>query len=179
MKQSPIIAAVRDEESLKKACLSKARILFDLAPSIETLKKSVRLCQAHDKILFVHIDMAEGIGKDKAGLRYIKDAGAEGIISTRANLIKVAGEVGLKTVRRVFLIDSQSVKTTVEFLKIRPDMVEIMPGVVSERVIRQICAMAEVPAIAGGFIETKEEVMSALRAGVVAVSTSHAELWDL
>lgn len=179
MKHSPIIAAVRDAEALEKACLSKARILFDLAPSIETIKKRVQLCRAHDKLLFVHLDMAEGIGKDKAGLRYIKAAGANGIISTRANLIKAAGEVGLKTVHRLFLIDSQSVKTAVEFLKARPDMVEIMPGIVSERVISQICAVAEVPVIAGGFIETEEEVVSAIRAGVVSVSTSCTALWNL
>jgi glycerol uptake operon antiterminator len=179
MNKNYVIAAVRDNESLLEACKSKVSIIFDLAPNIEELESRVSLCNEHNKTLFVHIDMAEGIGKDRAGLKYVKEKGVAGIISTRANLIKTANDLELKTVHRIFLIDSQSVETAITLFKIKPDMAEIMPGIVTEKVIKKICQEAEFPVIAGGLIETREEVAAAINAGVIAVSTGKSELWNI
>lgn len=173
-----VIAAVRDEMSFEEACKSKVDIIFDLAPNIENIESRVMLCTKHNKTLFIHIDLAEGIGKDKAGLKYISDCGVNGIISTRTSLIKSANEVGLKTVQRIFLLDSQSVETAVSMLKTKPDMLEIMPGVISPRVISTICNKVRIPVIAGGLIETRAEAETAIAAGAVAVSIGKKELWD-
>lgn len=172
-----VIAAVKDENAMKKASRSNVSMIFDLAPKIDELEERVELCKASGKILFIHIDMAEGIGKDKAGLKYAKNKGVAGIISTRSTLIKQAQELGLKTVQRMFILDSQSLETGIEMIKIKPDMIEIMPGVISSKVIKRICAKAKLPVIAGGLIETEEEVENAVNAGVVAVSTGKEELW--
>lgn len=178
MESGKVIAAVRDELSFEEACKSKAKIIFDLAPSIENIESRVMLCAKYNKTLFIHIDLAEGIGKDKAGLRYISDCGVDGIISTRTSLIKSANEVGLKTVQRTFLLDSQSVETAVSMLKTKPDMLEIMPGVISPRVISTICSKVSIPVIAGGLIETVAEAETAIAAGAVAVSIGKKELWN-
>ena len=57
------------------------------------------------------------------------------------------------------------------------DMVEIMPGVVG-KVIAALKECISVPVIAGGLIETREEVDAALASGAAAVSTGKAELWE-
>lgn len=173
-----VIAAIRDDESLLAALKSKVNIIFDLSPSIENIAQRVQMCKESNKMLFTHIDLAEGIGKDKAGLKFIKNIGADGIISTRSVLIKAANELGLKTVQRTFIVDSQSLETALLSVKTNPSMVEIMPGVISAKVMEKICEKIDIPVIVGGLIEYPEEIDTALSAGVSAVSTGKKELWN-
>ena len=58
-----------------------------------------------------------------------------------------------------------------------PDLMEIMPGVVTKVIARY--AGNGFPVIAGGLIQTKVEVTDALGAGATAVSTGQPELWYL
>jgi len=178
MNECRVIAAVRDEEALAVALKSKVKVIFDLSPHIDTLKDKALLCKKNNKMLFIHIDLAEGIGKDKAGLNFIKNSGADGIISTRSALIKAANEIGLKTVQRTFIVDSQSLETAFLTVKTRPDMAEIMPGVISPRIMKKICSKIEVPVIVGGLVELPEEIEAAISSGVSAVSTGKKELWN-
>lgn len=173
-----VIAAVKGEAMLKEACRSSVSVVFDLLPNISTLKQNAALCRSGQKLLFIHLDLAEGIGKDKAGLAFIKDSGVPGIISTRASLIKMAGELGLKTVQRVFAIDSQALSSAETIIKAKPDMVEVMPGIMP-RIITEFKQALSVPIIAGGLVKTKEDVIAAVKAGATAVSTSMMELWSL
>ena len=158
--------------------LDFSKIIFDLLPNIETIEKNALTASKHNKILFVHIDLAEGIGKDKAGLKFLKKSGVNGIISTRASIIKIAREIDLKTVQRIFILDSQSIKSAESVIKSNPDMIEILPGIMP-RVISELCSIVNMPIIAGGLIKTKEDVISAVKAGAATVSTSLPELWNL
>lgn len=171
-----VIAAIRGREALVKACESNVGIIFDLEPNIETVEESVELCLKHDKKLFLHMDLAEGIGKDKFGLKFVKNMGVHGILSTRANMIKSAKDLGLKTVQRVFILDSQSIETAESVLKTAPDMVEIMPGIIPVA-ISDLKKKTDIPIIAGGLVRTKEDIDLISRAGAIAVSTSNSELW--
>lgn len=173
-----IIAAVRTESALSEACQSNVKTVFELVPSIASIDNSVQLCRRSGKRMFVHIDLAEGIGKDRAGLQFLSDIGVDGVISTRTGMIKTAKEVGLKTVQRIFILDEQSIQSAKANLKTRPDMVEIMPGVIP-RAIREICAAVELTVIAGGLIQEEADVVAALQAGAAAVSTSKMPLWYL
>jgi len=56
-------------------------------------------------------------------------------------------------------------------------MIEIMPGVL-QKVIRNICKGVNIPVIAGGLVETEEEVRSAIDSGAAAISTGAEELWN-
>jgi len=56
-------------------------------------------------------------------------------------------------------------------------MMELMPGVI-DKAIARFCK-GNIPVIAGGLIETKAEVTSALGHGATAVSTGNTELWYL
>lgn len=172
-----IIAAVRCEEDFLHALHSGVNIIFDLKPNIFTLSLKVKAAHEAGKKLFIHIDLAEGIEKDKYGILLVKKFKADGIISTRVNVIKLAREAGISTVQRFFIVDSHSVDTTLESLKSsKADMMEIMPGVVP-KVIASLKKQLELPIIAGGLIETAEEIESALKAGADAISTGKKEFW--
>lgn len=174
-----VIAAVRSREDILTAVSADVKIVFHLLPNIETIKEDIGIVHDAGKKLFVHIDLAEGIGKDKYGIAFLKKIGIDGIISTRANIIKSAAEMGMYTIQRFFIVDSHSVETTVESLKgSKVDMIEIMPGV-SEKIIRTVKSLTDKPIIAGGLIETKDEVMLAVEAGASAVSTGKQQLWYL
>lgn len=172
-----IIAAVRTKEEISEAISSNVKIIFDLNPNILYLENSLDNVRSAGKKYFIHIDLAEGIGKDRSGLEYVKKIGVDGIISTRVNIIKMAREVGLFTVQRFFIVDSHSIDTTVEALKSsKAQMIEIMPGSVL-KVISKLRNTVDVPIIAGGLIESKEEALSALQSGAAAVSTGKQSLW--
>ncbi len=173
----PVIAAAKDK-NMSEAVLSPASIIFDLGANINSIGASIEQAHLNGKKIFVHIDLAEGIGKDKYGIDYLKDLGVDGIISTRASLIKAAKERSLITVRRVFTLDSQGVESAMEDINdLFTDIIEIMPGVIPK--ITERFARGGKPIIAGGLIETKSEITAALSHGAVAVSTGKKELWYL
>ena len=131
------------------------------------------------KKVFIHMDFTEGIGKDRAGMEFLKMMGADGILTTKTNMIRPAKEAGLITVQRFFIVDSHSLGTSVDSIKIsKPDIIEIMPGVVTKK-IKEFADKASMPIIAGGLVETVEEVRAALQAGADVVSTGEAELWSM
>lgn len=175
--QNKVIAAVRTHDEILKAVGSDVKIVFDLSPDILTLDENAKILHKAGKKFFIHLDLANGIGKDSSGIIFAKNAGVDGIISTRSGVIKTAREVGMLTVQRFFIVDSHSVDTTVEALKLsKAQMIEIMPGGVS-KVVKRLKEIVSVPIIAGGLIETKEEAQAALKSGASAVSTGTENLW--
>lgn len=174
-----IIAAVKNKEDISDALQSEVSLILHMTPNIHTLQQEIEEIHHAGKKVLLHFDLSEGIGKDKSGLLFVKNAGADGIISTRSNLIKSAKEAGLLTIQRFFIVDSHSVDTTVEALKSsKADMIEIMPGILP-KMIERIKERVNVPIIAGGLIETKEEIEQALNSGATAISTGKKHLWRL
>ena len=57
----------------------------------------------------------------------------------------------------------------------KPDLIEIMPGIASKVIKRFVSG--GVPVIAGGLIETKQEITEALKNGAEAISTGKEDLW--
>jgi glycerol uptake operon antiterminator len=55
-------------------------------------------------------------------------------------------------------------------------MVELMPGIIPE-VLRRFTAEVDVPVIAGGLVTDRRQVIDALSAGAVGVSTGCQTLW--
>ena len=175
---NPIIAAVHTHEDFHNALQSPVDLVFLMSANILTLKEYADAAHQGGKKLFVHADMMQGIGRDSHGVEYIAKMGADGIISTRSNILKMAREQGLATVQRFFIIDFHSVETAIQAVKTqKPDMIELMPGVVP-KVIAHFSQSVKVPIITGGLIETKQEIIQALQAGADAVSTSNMRLWQ-
>ena len=174
---NPVIAAIGDDK-WDKALESPAQVIFYTSANLLTIPERVR--QAHEvgKYILVHLDLAEGIGRDRTGIRYLSRCGVDGIISTKGQLIRLAREQGLFTVQRFFAVDSGGAESIGEMLRsTNPDVVEIMPGV-ALKVIKQY-ADGSIPVIAGGLIQTKAEVTDALGAGAAAVSVGSPALWYL
>ena len=88
----------------------------------------------------------------------------------------MARDLGLLTVQRFFALDSQGMDSVQEMLKnTSPHLMEIMPGVIPKAVSR--FSGGSIPVIAGGLIETKQEITAALGSGAMAVSTGARDLW--
>lgn len=171
-----VIAAVRTNEELLRAAASDVRIVFHLSPNILTLEEDIKILHSAEKKLFLHLDLADGIGRDRSGIEYIKRLGIDGIISTRTSIIKYARELGVFTVQRFFIVDSQSIYTTIEALKSsKAQMIEVMPAM--GKTIMRLKEAVDVPIIAGGLIETMEEAIAILKSGASAVSTGRAQIW--
>lgn len=173
--RSPVIAAIPNS-ALSGALDSQAEILFILKISLLEVEETIKKVHSVGKKIFIHIDLADGIGKDKIGVEYLAQLGVDGIISTRGQLIRFANDAGLITVQRFFALDSKGVDSIEEMLEsTKPDLIEIMPGIAS-KVIERFVSRG-IPVIAGGLIETKQEVTEALKNGAEAISTGRSELW--
>ncbi|MBO8163970.1 MAG: glycerol-3-phosphate responsive antiterminator [Brevibacillus sp.] len=172
------IAAVQSEEDLDDALESKVNVIFLLTGSIFNIKELVDRIKAVGKQAFLHMEFIEGIAADKSGVAYVaQNIAPTGIISTRSNLIRVAKDMDLMAIQRIFLIDRNAVIKGIKVVEQSlPDAVEIMPGVMP-RVIREITNMTPLPIIAGGLVGNQEEIDEALKAGALAVSVGTKELW--
>ncbi len=174
---APIIAAT-DSSGWEEAVNSKSKILFHLNADILTVEKEINKAKEADKYIFIHMDLVEGIGKDKKGIEWLYAKGADGIISTRNQLIRSAKEIGILAVQRFFILDSKGMHSIAETLEsTSPDFIEIMPGVIPKAL--KLFENREIPVIAGGLIENKTEITSVLGNGAIAVSTGKKSLWNL
>lgn len=180
IKTGSVIAAVKGREAFDRALDSPVSVIFLLGGDILTVGKYASDARAAGKKLYLHMDLIEGMGRDEAAIRYVAEAvRPEGIISTKASVVKWAKAAGLRTVFRIFIVDSQSRKTAGSNIGgLKADAVEIMPGIMPE-VIRDFAASGSATYIAGGLVSTSEQVTAALRAGAAAVSTSAEQLWKM
>ena len=172
LKINPKICAANNGESFFKAANGKSDVIFLLNGDICDLKRNVLYAHDRGKKIFIHFDLANGLGKDESAVKFVADfIKPDGIISTKTSIIRAAKQKGLMTVFRVFIIDSQGVKTAVSNIeKTDCDFVEVMPGVIPG-VIKSFAKLNK-KLIAGGLISSEEEVSAALNAGAIAVSTS-------
>ena len=179
LKNGRIISATRSDEDFLMAIESAPEVIFDLMPDLMNVSVKVKKSHEAGKKYFVHMDLAKGIGKDESGMRFLRRIGVDGILSTKLNMIKLAKDNGIFTVQRFFVVDSQSVHTTLESVKSsRPDMIEIMPGTQC-KVTERIATATDIPIIAGGLIESREEINAVIKSGASAVSTGKRELWNI
>ena len=177
LETNPVIAAVSNE-AFDKALLSPVKIIFYLEANLMSIEQKIADAHKNDKCILIHLDLAEGLGRDKIAIEYLFNAGADGIITTRSQLVKMAKYVGLITVQRFFSLDSKGLSGIPDVISFaKPDLIEIMPGIAT-KVIKRF-ADGNIPVIAGGLIETKSEVTEALSGGAFAVSTGKEELWYL
>lgn len=110
--RSPVIAAVKDTNALEAALASPSEIIFLLCGNIFNLQEIVERANRCGKDIYVHVDLIEGFSRDAVSLRYIAEkVHPTGIISTKSSQIKIAKELGLSAIQRLFIIDSLSMRT--------------------------------------------------------------------
>lgn len=175
---NPIIGAVREIKNVELVINSNVNIVFMLCGSILNIRDIIKRIKDRGKFVCVHIDLVEGLGRDGAAVEFLKNMGADGIITTKPGLIKDARNCKIFAIQRLFMLDSRSLESGIKSIKEdKPDAVEIMPGIAA-KVIKVINSQVDVPVIAGGLILDKSDIIDALSKGAVAVSTSDQGLWE-
>lgn len=174
----PIIAAVKDEKELKESLMTDCKVIFILFGNICNISEIVEKIKNKDKLAIIHADLVQGLSAKIEAIDYLKlNTKADGIISTKGNLVKYAVEIGLIGILRNFIIDSMAMENVNKQVSLaNPDMVEIMPGIMPE-IIEKIKSELKLPLIAGGLISEKKDVIAALASGADAVSTTKIGLW--
>ena len=71
LERTPVIAAT-DRVGWQSAVLSDAEVLFHLGADIITVSDDIKVAKQNGKFVFIHIDLADGIGKDKTGEPYLQ-----------------------------------------------------------------------------------------------------------
>lgn len=178
LEDCPVIAAVKDETGLKECLYSESQIIFLLFGDICSVGRYVEIAKSAGKMVFVHMDLINGLGNKEVAVDFIREhTGVDGIISTKPQLVKRAKELGLFGILRIFVIDSMAFgNIEKQCASLVPDAVEILPGLMP-KIIKKLCNTVNVPIIAGGLISDKEDVMNALTAGAVAISVTNQRVW--
>ena len=175
-----VIAAVKNVEGIERCLESDVKIVFVLFGNLCSISGIVERVKEAGKMALVHIDLVEGLSAHEVAVDYIrKNTRADGIISTRLNMINRAKELSFYTVFRIFVLDSRAYQSIEKQRKqIRADFIEILPGVMP-KIIQKINKLSVQPVIAGGLITDKEDVIDALNAGAISVSTTNQDIWHM
>ena len=182
VEDNPIIAAVKDDEGLEECLRSDIGVVFILYGNIGSIIDIVKKIKRSGKLGLVHMDLVSGMQAKDVSVDYIRNyTEADGIITTKVNLLPRAKELGLNTILRTFVLDSTAMETLDRNSRpeaVQPDIMEVLPGTLLPDVIRQIVSSCRVPVMVSGLITRKSEVMNALKSGAVSISTTNRKLWD-
>jgi len=178
LETSPVIAAVKSEEGLEHSLETDCQIVFLLFGTICDVAKLVDRIKERGKTAIVHVDFIAGLSAKEIAVDFVKNnTKADGIISTKASLVKHAKELGMLSIQRTFVVDSIALSALKKQIDtFRPDAVEVMPGVMP-KILKEMREYTPICLIAGGLLSDKKDVMAAFAAGVDAVSTTREELW--
>ena len=179
LENNPVIAAVKDMKSLEDSLETDIEIVFVLFGDIISVKEISNKISERGKIGIIHVDFVEGLSNRDVAIRFIKEETSfSGIISTKASLIKMAKSYDLYAIQRIFVFDTISLNNGKNQSISNCDAIEILPGVIP-KVIKDIASSVKKPVVAGGLIDSKEDVILALNSGAACVSTSKEEIWNM
>jgi len=165
------IDAIKDDKGLEACLKSDCKVVFVLYGNIMNICSIVALLKKAEKTVFVHIDLIDGLSSKEVAVEFIaENTKADGIISTKQQLIKSAASHGLLTVQRFFLIDSLALDNLKKQIKTEAmDVIEVLPGY-STKIISELVKITSLPIIASGLLTDNEDALNAFNAGATAVS---------
>lgn len=178
LEDSPVIAAIKDSEGLKRCLDSECQVVFILYGDVCSIAGIVDTIKNSGKLAIVHADLVQGLAAKEIAIDFLhENTRADGIISTKLKLVRRAMELGLYGIFRTFIVDTLAVDNMKDVLQnFRPDMLEILPGIMP-KIIRTLRETTDIPLIAGGLISEKKEILELFSAGADAISTTKQELW--
>jgi glycerol uptake operon antiterminator len=176
----PVAAATKSEDDIRAAIRSQVALIFLLRCDVFHISPFIAAAHERGKAIVVHLELAGGVSPDRAGVRWLRTIGVDGIITSRAPIIAAARSEGLVAIHRLLLIDDSSLDSGVRaVLNAHPDIVEILPGIIFPDIAPILRKLLPGPFIAGGFIRTAADVERVRRAGALLCSTSTHSLWGL
>src|SRR6266571_4606633 len=176
--QFPVAAAMKSNEDMEVALQSDALLLFLLKGDAFQIAPFITEAHHRGKGVVVHMDLVSGIGKDRAGIQYLRQVGVDAIITSRSQLVSAGRAEGLTTIQRLLLLDDSALDNGVRSIaRSNPDIVEVLPGVIFPEVASILQQALPGPFIAGGFIRNVADVARVRTAGGILSSTSTYKLW--
>lgn len=107
MEANPVVAAIKDDDGLKRCLESDIDVVFVLYGDVISIRDIVHRLKKGNKTVLVHVDLISGLAPKEVSVDFIrKYTEADGIITTRRNLTEYAKSLGMNTVLRYFMIDS-------------------------------------------------------------------------
>jgi glycerol uptake operon antiterminator len=177
---SQIIASVTKEEDINPAIESNANIIFLLTGDLISTKKYVEKINEAKKEAFIHIDFISGLSNSKSSIEFVAEMWKpSGIITTKSNLSQHARNAGLLTIQRMFLIDRNALNRGLDIAhRFNPDAIEVLPGIMPS-IIDELTKLTPLPIIAGGLVDSENQVLQGLEAGALAMSSGNRKLWNI
>ncbi|WHY86942.1 glycerol-3-phosphate responsive antiterminator [Neobacillus novalis] len=173
-----VLPAIRKIEDVEKMMTSNYEYMVILDLHVSRLKPIFQMAQANHKKLIIHMDLVHGLKSDEYSTEYIcQEYKPFGLISTKGSVILKARQKGVKSIQRLFLLDTSSIEKSFALIeRTQPDYIEVLPGIMP-KIIKDIRNRTKREVFAGGLIDTIEEVEQAYEAGAVTITTSNKELW--
>lgn len=174
----PVAAALKSQEDMNVALMSQVALLFLLKGDAFELTSFIQRAHEQGKGVVVHVDLVSGVGKDRAGIQYLRQIGVDAIITSRSQLVAAGRAEGLVTIQRLLLADDASLDTGVRTIaRAAPDIIEVLPGIIFPEIAPTLQQLLSGPFIAGGFIRNEDDVARIRAAGAILSSSSTYILW--
>ncbi len=166
-------------ELLDAALKSQCGTIFLLTGSIFNVKETIDAIHDAGKKVYMDLDLVDGFSKNTTFLEYAQQIlQPDGVITTKSSLAKKAKNMDMFVIQRFFVFDSMSLKSAISSaLDVKPNAIEVLPGILG-KVIREIREKTRQPVIGSGLISSEEDVIGALEAGAMGITTSNTELWN-
>jgi glycerol uptake operon antiterminator len=175
----PVIATLYGAELIDDFIASEAEISIVANFELRRLQSVIKSLTDAKKYPIVNIDSCDGLSQDKGGVDYLAEIGAKGLVSTRVATVQRAKKAGLVSIQKVFVTDRSTFPRSVSALEqSEPNLVQLMPAPMLSHIPAQY-RKAMPPIVASGFVCGREDALSAISNGAIAVSTSDKKLWKL
>ncbi|MGD0862862.1 MAG: glycerol-3-phosphate responsive antiterminator [Candidatus Limnocylindrales bacterium] len=175
----PCCPATTTGEQFQRALASHAQVVLILRAN--GLELAPFIGQAHEcgKLVAVHLDLVSGLRGDRAAVEWLARSGADAVISSRGHLMAAIRQESMTAIQRLLLLSHTQLASGIAAItRSKPDIVEVLPGVILPEV-RHLLPDLGVPLLAGGFVRTIEDVRALLDSGAIVVTSSREDLWSL
>jgi glycerol uptake operon antiterminator len=170
----PVLKTIKDVE---QACYFNVEYVVLMDVHIAQLEHCVDLLKRNGKKVLMHLDLIKGLKSDDYAVEYlIQKLDVDGIISVKTSIVEKVKKLNRISVQRLFLIDTQSYNKGIDLIRMsKPDYIELLPGCMG-KLIQRVKEELDIQVLAGGLIETVEEVRDAISHGATAITTSNPYL---
>lgn len=176
--ENPVILGMTDWSDFPLVEENDARIVFTLFGTISDIGEIVQKLKAMGKLVFVNVDMVDGLASKNSVVDFIKKTEVDGILSSKPHLLRYARERGLFTIHRFFILDSSAWRNIGKQLEIsHADIINITPG--WTKVISWTVEQYKTPVISSGLVCDKPTAIDNLKAGAISICTTNHDVWNI
>ncbi|MDM8239561.1 glycerol-3-phosphate responsive antiterminator [Pseudoflavonifractor phocaeensis] len=175
---NPVILGMTSWDEFPLVKENESEIVFTLFGTVSNICQIVQDLKKAGKIVFVNVDMVDGLASKNSVVDFIKQSMADGIVSSKPHLLRYARENGLFTIHRFFILDSTSWRSIGKQLEIsKADIINITPG--WTKVISWTAELYDTPIISSGLVCDKTTAIDNLKAGAISICTTNHDVWKL